>query len=311
MITDDNNNHVDVPDVCVNCGKGEESSGSLKSCTACQMVRYCNRDCQIAHRPQHKKECRKRAAELHDEKLFKQPPPKEDCPICMLRLPTLITTGSAYMNCCGKVICSGCACAPVYDDKGNEIDDETCPFCRTPVPTCDEEVLKRIQKRVEAGDGIAIYNYGNYYHYGENGCGQDYNKALELFHRAAELGVAEAYHNIGHAYEIGIGVKQSGKKANHYYELSAMGGCMMSRHNLGVDEAMAGNMDRAFKHYLIAVRGGVKESLDYIQNLYTDGHATKEDYTKALRAYQVYLDEIRSDQRDKAAAATEDNNKYI
>ena len=84
----------------------------------------------------------------------------------------------------------------------------------------------------------------------------------------------------------------------------------MPRHNLGIDEAKAGNMDRAFKHYLIAVRGGVKESLDYIQDLYTDGHATKEDYTKALRAYQAYLNEIRSDQRDKAAAATEDNN-YI
>ena len=26
---------------------------------------------------------------ISDEELFKQPPPKEDCPICFLRLPTL------------------------------------------------------------------------------------------------------------------------------------------------------------------------------------------------------------------------------
>ena len=72
--------------VCANCGKGEESAGDLKSCTACKLVKYCNRDCQVAHRSQHKKACKKRAAELHDEALFIEPPPPEDCPICMLPL---------------------------------------------------------------------------------------------------------------------------------------------------------------------------------------------------------------------------------
>ena len=81
----------DIISLCANCGMGEESAGDLKACTACKMVKYCNRDCQIAHRPQHKKACKKRAAELHDEKLFKQPPPKEDCPICMLPLCTITT----------------------------------------------------------------------------------------------------------------------------------------------------------------------------------------------------------------------------
>ena len=58
---------------CANCGKGEESSGELKLCTACRMVKYCSRDCQKANRRQHKKECKKRAAELHDEELFSKP----------------------------------------------------------------------------------------------------------------------------------------------------------------------------------------------------------------------------------------------
>ena len=79
MSTVDNN-----VSVCANCGKGEEESHKLKECTACKMVKYCNRECQIAHRPQHKKECKKRAAELHDEKLFKQSPPR--------RLPDLFLT---------------------------------------------------------------------------------------------------------------------------------------------------------------------------------------------------------------------------
>ena len=47
-----------------------------------------------------------------------------------------------------------------------------------------------------------------------------------------------------------------------------------------------------------------------IKELYTDGHATKEDYIKALQVYQTYLSEIKSDQRDKAAAAREDYRYY-
>ena len=103
-----NNNSTISVSACANCGKGEEESVKLKSCTACKLVKYCSRDCQIAHRSQHKKECRRRAAELYDAKLFKQPPQKDDCPICFIRLPSLDSTGWRYMTCCGKVICSGC-----------------------------------------------------------------------------------------------------------------------------------------------------------------------------------------------------------
>jgi hypothetical protein len=80
----------------------------------------------------HKKECKERAAELHDEALFKDPPAKEDCPICFLPMPTkliacmtlpnatimsvpiydyaeanveLAQMGTAYFSCCGKSIC--------------------------------------------------------------------------------------------------------------------------------------------------------------------------------------------------------------
>ena len=60
------------------------------------------------------------------------------------------------------------------------------------------------------------------------------------------------------------------------------------------------------KHYMIAVGSGSNESLKMIQKLYKDGHATKDDYAKALKAYQAYISEIKSDQRDAAAARRED-----
>ena len=53
---------------------------------------------------------------------------------------------------------------------------------------------------------------------------------------------------------------------------------------------------------MIAVGGGDDISLKKIQEFYTNGHATKDDYATSLRAYQTYLVEIKSTQRDKAAA---------
>ena len=292
--------------MCANCGKGEEESGHLKKCGACEMVKYCNAECQKAHRPQHKKECRKRAAKLHDEALFKQPPtPLEDCPICFLHMPSMIT-GYAYNSCCGKIICCGCGYAGAKME-GNV--GQLCPFCRTPAPFSSEKAVKRFKKRAELGDAMAIYNIGCCYSDGSNGLPQDHTKALELWRRAGELGHAGAYYNVASAYWHGDGVERDAKKARHYYELSAMGGDVSARYNLGNAELRSGNLNEGLKHYLIAVEGGDHDSVKMIQRMYSNGHATKDDYAKALKSYQAYLDEIKSDDRDKAAAYS-DGYKY-
>jgi len=49
-------------DTCAACGKAGDN---LKACTACKSVKYCNRDCQISHRPQHKRACKARAADIY------------------------------------------------------------------------------------------------------------------------------------------------------------------------------------------------------------------------------------------------------
>ena len=107
----------------------------------------------------------------------------------------------------------------------------------------------------------------------------------------------------------GEGVERNEKKAKHYYELAAMGGDEVARYNLGDLEEEAGNTDRALKHFMIAVGFGDGDSLKQIKQLFMKGHATKEEYAKSLRAFQSCMDEIRSDQRDKAAAFS-DNYRY-
>ena len=239
---------------------------------------------------------------ISDDELFKQPPPNEDCSICLLRLPAL-ASGSTYYACCGKIICSGCSYAPVYDNLGKEIIEEKCPFCRTPPPNSIEEYNELLQKRVEVGDAKAILVVGNYYRRGEDGFPQDYDMAFELFVRAGDLGHAKAYNSIGCAYDNGHGIEKDEKKATHYYKLAAIGGDVYARHNLGIKEEDEGNMNRALKHYMIAAGGGLDNSLKEIQELYTNGHAAKDDYATSLRAYQAYLAEIKSTQRGAAAAA--------
>ena len=122
---------------CANCGTDEKGEGiSLKACKSCMLVKYCNPTCQRNHWPKHKKPCKQRAAELRDEALFKDPPPKEDCPICFLPMPgklincvslppatlsfvpiyvfAVANEGFAqmdteeYFTCCRKCICKGC-----------------------------------------------------------------------------------------------------------------------------------------------------------------------------------------------------------
>ena len=69
---------------CASCGK---DGGNLNTCNKCKLVQYCNAACKKKHRSRHKKACERRVAELHDEELLKEHPPRDDCTICFLPLP--------------------------------------------------------------------------------------------------------------------------------------------------------------------------------------------------------------------------------
>jgi TPR repeat protein len=244
----------------------------------------------------HKKECKKRAAELKDEALFKKkPPPIDDCPICMLPIPTNAGIEAQYQACCGKTICAGCMDEILEADNG-----DLCPFCRTPGPTSHAELVERVKKRAEGDDAEAMNILGGYYSDGMMGLPQDYGKGIELYTRAANLGCTRAYGNVGYSYQNGLGVERDEKKATHYYELAAMGGDAGARANLGVTEAYAGNFDRAVKHWMISAGAGDDHSLNSIRECFLHGDATKDDFEKALRAHKKAKDETRSDQRDAA-----------
>ena len=174
---------------------------TLKKCTACKSVRYCGVKCQKNHRPQHKRACKKRAAELRDELLFKQPESTHlgDCPICMIPLP-LDLSQSMMMTCCSQVICDGCAHANQIREM-NPL-DEKCPFCRNPAPT-KEEAEENIMKRIGANDPVAMREQGiECYNKG------DYSSAFEYYMKAAKLGDVQAHYHLAGCYALGHGIEK-------------------------------------------------------------------------------------------------------
>ena len=232
-----------------------------------------------------------------DEALFREPPQRDECDICMLPLP-LDRDKQRYQSCCGKVLCCGCIDAAYAADNRC-----LCPFCRTPRHTSNEELMERLKKRVEGNDARAIRNLGSLYYSGDKGLPQNYDKAMELWLRAGELGCVASYGGVGDVYRIGEGVQQRDeKKAIYYYELAAMGGYAKARHNLGVLEWNAGIYHRAVKHYMISAGAGYDNSLTQIREAFLHGHATKDDFEKALRAHKEAKDEMKSDQREAAVA---------
>ena len=245
------------------------------------------------------------ASSWTDEDLFKEPQ-REECPICCLPLP-LVNEEISYQPCCGKIVCGGC----IYADTMRD-DRRLCPFCRTPGHNSSKEYRERINKRAEANDPHAIYTLGLYYdgrmNYGSMGLPQNPKKANKLWLRAGKLGCVDAYRNIGSLLIDGRGVERDEKKAKYYWELSAMGGDVVARYNLGCLEGNAGNMNRAVKHSMIAAAAGYDASLANIRHAFLCGDATKDDFEKALRAHKEATDEMKSEQRE-AAAAYFDQNK--
>eukprot|EP00979_Chaetoceros_neogracilis_P007062 scaffold1472_cov245-Chaetoceros_neogracile.AAC.5 len=283
---------------CAACGDSDDGGGSLKACTGCNLVKYCNRTCQVAHRPAHKKACKKRLAELFDKKLFKQPPPNEDCPICYLRL-SIEGDKNRYQSCCGNMLCFGC----VYANTVAAADTEKfkCVFCRTEAPSSDEVQIERVKKRLEANDAWAMVRLGTYYQFGKMGLRQDNAKALELYHKSAKLGNHPAHYALSACYREGDIVERDTRKATYHGQLAAMAGNVDARYVLGCDEYNAGNMDRAYKHWMISANGGCDLSIKEVQEGYKSGFVTKDDHAKTTRAYGHSIDEVKSDDRYRAA----------
>ena len=290
---------------CASCGVAEIDDIKLKDCDGCDLVKYCSDACQEDDRLQHKEECEKRAAELHDELLFKQPESTHhgDCPICCLPIPIDPSKSTLY-SCCCKRICKGCSHANQKRQLEGRLEPK-CPFCRTAAAKTKGEINEFLMKRIEANDPVAMCSMGK-----EKYQEGDYKSAFEYATRAVALGDTEAHYQLGHVeahyglsilYQHGQGVEKDTKKELYHAEQAAIGGHPEARHNLGCIEEENGRVDMALKHWIIAAKLGFDKSLETVKNLYKAGFASKDDFTAALRGYQTVFVAAKSPQREEAA----------
>ena len=112
---------------------------------------------------------------------------------------------------------------------------------------------------------MAIYHLGIQYRFGRLGLDKDVMRAVELYERAAELGVKEAHYNLGVLYDEGIDVEKDTAKVIRHYEAAVVKGDVLSRNNLGCVENELGNHDLALQHFLIAAKLGSQHSLNDIK----------------------------------------------
>ena len=285
---------------CASCGKAEGDDIQLRTCTACKSVRYCGVTCQRNHRPKHKKACKKRAAELRDEILFKQPESthRGDCPICCVPLPIEDEKITSY-SCCSKLACKGCLYADSARQHRENIQVQTCPFCRYPLPKTQEDGDKIMMKRVEANDPFALRQMG-LRHYLKD----EDDKAFDYLTKAAELGDANAHYNLSVINMQGHGIEKNETKSLFHLEEAAIAGHPMARHNLACYEQRKGRNDRMIKHLIIAANLGLDRSMQELKKHYKDGLVSKEDFAAALRAHHAAVDAMKSPQREAAEKTT-------
>ena len=93
-------------------------------------------------------------------------------------------------------------------------------------------------------------------------------------------------------------------------ELGVIGGSILARHKLALLEFEAGQYKRAFKQLLICAKAGHKSSLDTLKVGFQGGDVTKDEYEKALRAFQKHDDDARSIMRDEALVYAANPSMY-
>ncbi len=289
---------------CSWCGK---KSDTVKKCTACKCVWYCDKECQNKHRKEHKKECKpikkeldKRGGKLDvgTEKDIGPLPdlhPREECPICMRVLP-IHENLHIYFACCGKTICAGC-----NSQHRRRCAEKTCAFCREPTSDeDDEELLAQFRKRVELKDPIALVNLAMYYGRGLYGLPVDQAKCFDLLRQSADLGFPGAHYKLGlYHYHGEMGLEENEEEAHKYFKEAAEGGYLISRHNLACMEYNNGDRVAAMRHWRLSASGGYKKSMGDLIGCFEDGLLHHGDLAEVLQVMYRSRAEMKSEDLDR------------
>ena len=299
------------------CSARGKKSDTVKKCTACKCVWYCDKECQNKHRKEHRKECKRIKKELDKRKgrldlgtekdLGSLPdlPPREECPICMHALP-IHTKLSTYDACCGKFTCR--ACGFLHQRKSRELAAErghspappTCAFCRTTLAKFPEDILARLSERVKRNDPVALCNLAMEYGYGDLGLPVDPTKCIDLLRQSAGLGYPDAQHQLGNFYRTGdMGLEEDQEEAMRHFKEAGEGGFLSSLYNLGCCQVESGDHVAGMRHWRLSASGGYRTSMENLIVSFQRGWLYHDDLAETLQAFYRSRAEMRSEDRAK------------
>ena len=136
-----------------------------------------------------------------------------------------------------------------------------------------QKAIELYEKAIELGNSWAMNNLGVMYDKGE-GVEQDYQKAKELYEKAIKLGNSQAMNNLGIMYDKGNGVNQDYQKAIELYKKAAELDNDWGTHNLANMYRLGNgvNLDhqKAIELYEKAIILGNKTSLTHYKQIYDE-----------------------------------------
>ena len=248
--------------------------------------------------------------ETADIDIFAPIPEKEECPICLIRLP-LRNEEVVFKPCCGNVICMGCIYKHLITDarKGeSEIAEHKCAFCRQQTLS-GQRRIKAMKKLMKNNNPDVYLQMAFKYKFGEDGVIQSDTRTLEMRIRAAELGNANAFAGIGLCYREGTALEEDMSKSIEFYEVGAKKGSLTAHRYLSWFHHKNGNLDMGYGHVRVLASAGCKESMDLLMKVYKNELLSKEDLAQTLRAFQASRDEMNSKDRDNARLLEEARQK--
>ncbi|MBU5227118.1 sel1 repeat family protein [Clostridium senegalense] len=161
----------------------------------------------------------------------------------------------------------------LYDEDGNIIDIKNKKLS--------------IKNGIEKGECKSFYEMGQLY---ANGLGvsKDYEKAVEYFHKAAELGYEDAYDMLGSIYWVGLdNIDRDYKKSRYWYEKAAALGNPKAKLNLGVmyskGLSVKKDYEKAFNFYLSAAKDGKMEAQFNVACNFQDGKGVEKNDKEAVK----------------------------
>lgn len=139
-----------------------------------------------------------------DKDLFKDPPPREDCPVCFIPMELWANGGSLYFHqnifylpCCGKMMCVGCFDRVLKEIKLRTLKNK-CILCNTPIPRewYKTRSIEKIDARV-LKNALSTSPHPRVLGYTPTPGYPKTNKELELLERGAKAGSIDASYYVG------------------------------------------------------------------------------------------------------------------